>query len=109
MARDPEIQNSFVPPVYSTPAVNTIFLLLGKTQTACFPCWPWRRCLALLRCCILKHLPLSEDILIRSVVNIRVVVLCLALEQVEDVFHGELADGLATLDSCLCELALCFL
>lgn len=38
-----------------------------------------------------------------------VIVLGLALEQVEDILHGELSDGLATLDGGLGKLALRFL
>ena len=37
------------------------------------------------------------------------VVLCIALEQVENVLHAELADGLATFNGSLCELTLSFL
>jgi hypothetical protein len=94
----------------STPTVYTIFLLPSEAQTACLARRAWSRRLASLRSSsILKNLPLSEDVLVSAVVDIGVVVLCLALEQFENVLHRKLSDGLAALDSGLCKLALGFL
>jgi hypothetical protein len=107
-----EFQKLKTPPhltCISTPTVYTVFLLPSEAQTACLARRAWSRRLAALRSSILKNLPLSEDVLVSAVVDIGVVVLCLALEQLENVLHRKLADGLAALDSGLCKLALGFL
>lgn len=107
---NPSIKPRHHPP--STPPINTVLVsLLRKPQAPRLSRRLWRRRLAPapnLRT-TLKHPPLSEDVFLMVVTYVRVIVLGLALEQVEDVLHAELADGLATFDGCLGKFALGFL
>lgn len=95
------------------PTIHTVFLpLFPETQTTRLPRRSPLRTLSPATnppITSFKHPALSEDVLLLRLIHIRVIILGLAFEKVEDILHTQFPDSFTALNSSLGQLAFGFL